>query len=232
VKASPRQAGRHVHRDGAGEVSVPPAHAGACSRVGRRGANRGLLLALALAAGLAMAGPRARADERAQGWDALAAGGHVVALRHAATSGGAGDPPGFRVEDCATQRGLTGRGREQARRLGAAFARGQVRVDRLLSSAWCRCRDTARLMGLGPVEILPALNNLHGHRSAEPERTAAVRALVEGWRGPGTLVLVSHGANIRPLTGIHPQEGEGVVLRPRPGTSRGFEVAGRVAADP
>ena len=54
-------------------------------------------------------------------WAALRAGGHVALVRHGATAGGAGDPPGFRLDDCATQRSLTDKGRAEARRLGEQF---------------------------------------------------------------------------------------------------------------
>ena len=88
-------------------------------------------------------------------WDALRAGGHVALIRHAATTGGAGDPPGFRLDDCTTQRNLTDRGRAEARRLGERLRAEGIAVGKVLSSQWCRCRETADLMELGPHEVAP-----------------------------------------------------------------------------
>ena len=92
-------------------------------------------------------------------WAALRAGGHVALVRHGATAGGAGDPPGFRLDDCATQRNLTDKGRAEARRLGEQFRSEDVAVGKLMSSQWCRCQETAALMELGPVELSPTFNN-------------------------------------------------------------------------
>ena len=95
---------------------------------------------------LAMALPLpavARASEPL--WTLLKGGGQVVLLRHASTPPAMGDPPGFRLDDCATQRNLSAIGREESRRIGAAFTTRGIPVDRVLSSPWCRCLETARL---------------------------------------------------------------------------------------
>ena len=95
----------------------------------------------------------AAADDSKEAWAALVKGGHVALVRHGnAPPGYGGDPPGFRVDDCKTQRNLDDRGREQARILGEAFRSHGVRVDRILSSPWCRCLETAQLMAVGPVQ--------------------------------------------------------------------------------
>ena len=58
------------------------------------------------------------ADDAANAWKALRAGGHVALMRHADAPGGAGDPPGFRLDDCATQRNLSEKGRADAAKIG------------------------------------------------------------------------------------------------------------------
>ena len=87
--------------------------------------------------------PGARADGAL--WALLGRGGHAVLLRHAVTDTGVGDPPGFRLGVCATQRNLSEQGRSDARRLGEELRARRVPVAGLLSSPWCRCLDTARL---------------------------------------------------------------------------------------
>lgn len=181
---------------------------------------------LALAAGVLLALPGAvRADERV--WGQLKAGGQVVLMRHALTTPGVGDPPGMRLEDCATQRNLAEEGRRHARQIGEAFRARGIAVERVLSSPWCRCVETARL-AFGGAEVSPALGNLYGRPEARTEQVKAMQAMVGEWRGSGTLVLVSHGSAILALTGVHPDSGEMVVVTPT-GTG-GFVVRGRLTA--
>ena len=172
----------------------------------------------------------AAADDASPLWAALRAGGHVALMRHAATTGGAGDPPGFRLDDCATQRNLSDEGRAEARRLGGRFRSEGVRVGKVLSSRWCRCRETADLLALGPHEAEPTFDNAFILRDRVTELTAGARAIVAAWRGPGSLVVVTHGANILPLTGIMPAEGSVVVARADVEAARGLQVIGRIAA--
>ena len=158
--------------------------------------------------------PAAAADDAAVLWAALRAGGHVALVRHASTAGGAGDPPEFRLDDCATQRNLTDKGRAEARRLGERFRAESVPVGKVLSSQWCRCRETAALMALGTAELAPTFNNAFVLRDRRDELTAGAREIVAAWTGPGSLVVVTHGANILPLTGVTPAEGNVVVVKP------------------
>jgi phosphohistidine phosphatase SixA len=178
------------------------------------------LLAAALGLGVALAALGARADD-AKVRDALARGGHTLLLRHAATDPGIGDPPSFRLDDCATQRNLSPDGREQARALGASLAARGMRAGAVLSSRWCRCLDTARL-AFGRVEPWAPADSLFGDRADEPARTRAVRERIAGWRGPGTLVIVTHQVNVAAVTGVSPGMGEGVLV------DRTGRVLGRV----
>jgi broad specificity phosphatase PhoE len=173
--------------------------------------------------------PAAVADDSQDAWAALASGGHVALIRHGnAPPGYGGDPPGFRLDDCATQRNLDDKGRAQARALGEAFRSHGVRVDRIASSPVCRCVDTASLMAVGQVENSLAL--LQDRDPSARVRLRELREMVANWRGPGTLVLVTHGFTIQPLIGIIPDQAEVVVLRPTPGVEPGVHVVGRIAA--
>jgi phosphohistidine phosphatase SixA len=180
------------------------------------------LLALALAFGIA---PALAADDGREAWAALVQGGHVALIRHGnAPPGYGGDPPGFRIDDCTTQRNLDERGREQARALGEAFRSRGVRVDRVESSPWCRCLETARMMAVGPVDSTWAV----AASDKSPERLAALKQKVSSWRGPGTLVLVTHALTVQSLVDILPGQAETVVLRPKLGKEPGVEVVGRI----
>ena len=172
--------------------------------------NRAALLALTLATAVGSAVP-ARADEAAA-WAALRAGGHVALMRHTDAPGGTGDPPGFKIEDCATQRNLSDKGRDDAAQIGTRLKAEGIAFEKILSSPWCRCMDTARLMDLGAVEPAPTFSNVVVLRDQTETLTEGARTLIAGWQGAGTLLVVTHGANIRALTGISPTTGEIVVV--------------------
>jgi phosphohistidine phosphatase SixA len=168
------------------------------------------------------------ADEAAL-WKLVRGGGQVLFVRHATTTSGVGDPEGFRVDDCATQRNLSAEGRAEARRVGEAVKKNRVPVERVVSSPWCRCIDTARLAFGRVDEQWTALNNLFGRRPNAAAQVEAMRPRIAAWRGKGNLVLVSHGSTALALTGIAPRQGEILVLTPR---GNGFVVAGSLLPPP
>jgi phosphohistidine phosphatase SixA len=168
------------------------------------------ILALLILA-LSRAAHPARADDTVA-WAALRAGAHVALMRHADAPGGAGDPPGFRLEDCATQRNLSDKGRADAAKIGARLKAEGIRIEKILSSPWCRCMETARLLQLGPVEAQPAFSNVFVLRDQTEQLTAGARAVIDAWKGSGILLVVTHGANIFALTGVSPASGEIVVV--------------------
>jgi broad specificity phosphatase PhoE len=194
-----------------------------------RGRSRAALLPVLLLAALGHAAARpAGADDEL--WTLLKNGRQVVLLRHAVTTTGFGDPPGFKLQDCATQRNLTDAGRAAARRLGDAFREHGVPVGRVLSSPWCRCLDTARL-AFGAAEVSKPLSNLYGRSEASARQVREMETLIATWRpegAGGNLVLVSHGSTILALTGISVEPAEMVVLTRRAGER--FKIAGRLSA--
>ena len=193
-----------------------------CTRCPRGAGWRKRIHAAALGIGVLLLSAHPAAADDAL-WKMLHGGGQVVLLRHASTVAGLGDPPGFRLDDCATQRNLSDAGRAEARRIGEAFRRRALPVSRVLSSRWCRCLDTARL-AFGSVKPWPALDSFFDDRSREPEQTRAVRERASQPLTRGNLILVTHQVNITALTGLVPSQGEMVMLTPRDG---GFTVAGR-----
>jgi broad specificity phosphatase PhoE len=160
-------------------------------------------------------------------WSELESGGVAVLLRHAQTDPGVGDPPGFRLGDCATQRNLSAEGRRQAQLIGATLAARGVRIDRVLSSQWCRCLETARLaFPKANVEPYPALNSFFEDRSAERQQTREAAARIAAIRAPANVVFVTHQVNIVALAGMTVGAGEAVLVRPAGGT---LQTLGRLA---
>ena len=145
-------------------------------------------------------------------WSALKTGGHAALIRHAEAPG-FDDPPGFRLDDCSTQRNLSEEGRAQARAIGERFRENGIRNPTVYSSQWCRCMDTARLLGLGEVTPFPGLNSFVRDRSRKERQTAEVMALIRKARGGSPLVLVTHQVNISALAGVGAGSGEIVVVR-------------------
>jgi hypothetical protein len=98
-----------------------------------------------------------------------------------------------------------------------------VRADKVVSSPWCRCLETARLMVLGPVDGTWTV----AASDKSPERLAALKQMLANWRGPGTLVVVTHALTVQALVGIMPGQAETVVIRPKPGKEPGRRGGGQ-----
>ena len=162
-------------------------------------------------------------------WSLLERGGQVVLMRHALTTPGTGDPPGMRLDDCSTQRNLSEAGRAHARNIGAAFRSRGIVVERVLTSPWCRCIETARLAFGNAGEVSQPLSNLFGRHENQASQLSNLQPLVATWRGKGNLVLISHGSTILALTGVSAASGEMVVATPQ--ADGKFTVIGRLVAD-
>lgn len=162
-------------------------------------------------------------------WQALRGGGATVLMRHAATDPGIGDPPGFKLEQCATQRNLSDAGRADARAIGAAFTRNKVTPGAVWSSRWCRCLDTARL-AFGRVDPEPSLDSMFNDEGSQSAlKLRDLRARLAARRDTTPLVLVTHDVNIRALTGQSLAPGEMVLFTQRGGK---IEVLGTIGVPP
>jgi broad specificity phosphatase PhoE len=166
-----------------------------------------------------------RSDETV--WSALKSGHYVVLIRHAITDPGVGDPPGFVLGDCSTQRNLSKQGRSDAKRIGEAFRSRGIPISEVLSSRWCRCLDTAKL-AFGKAVPMPMLDSMF-NESGKPvqEKTRAVLAAAERRPSSGNLVMVTHNQNILEMTGESVSSGEMVIAEIRNGK---FRVIGRIDA--
>lgn len=150
--------------------------------------------------------------EAADFWTLLRQGGNVLLMRHAQTESGIGDPPNFRIGDCSTQRNLNDVGREQSRRVAAAFQREKIVLDEVRSSAWCRCVDTAEL-AFGRHTVWSPINSFFQQNGRETQTAEVLRAL-KSFKAPRNLVLVTHQVNISALTGGFVAMGEILLTRP------------------
>ena len=172
---------------------------------------------------LLLVAPQASATEA--GWALLREGGQIVLLVNA-NAPGSGDPAHFDIDNCRTQRNLSDRGRQQARRIGALFAARAEPVSRVYSSRYCRALETAeRAFGDKLVEPLEALDSPVREPQLEEEHNAAVLALARGYSDSGNLVLVTHPENVMALTGVRAREGEAIIVIPN---EEKMSVIGRI----
>ncbi|WEX11451.1 histidine phosphatase family protein [Chelativorans sp. AA-79] len=144
------------------------------------------------------------------GWALLREGGQVVLISNA-NAPGHGDPANFDIESCATQRNLSDRGRQQARRMGALFFARAAPIEEVLTSRYCRAVETATL-AFGDAEPLDALDYFEPGSEAGEAQLEALRERVTAYTGAGNLVMVTHPEVIESLTGVLPREAEAVIL--------------------
>ena len=173
--------------------------------------RRHLLPLLACLCGFLTAG-FAQASELA---DKLKQPGYALLMRHALAPG-IGDPPGFTVEDCASQRNLSADGRAQAARIGQWLRQQGVTGAQVLTSPWCRCTETAQLLGLADVVVEPALSSFFDEPQRASEFTQRLQlrlALASQSKGSNALVLVTHHVNILAYMGENVGSGDMVLVQ-------------------
>lgn len=154
--------------------------------------------------------------EEAALWQRLRAGGLVILMRHATTEPGLGDPEGFKLGDCKTQRNLAASGIEEARRVGERLKAERIPIARVLTSPWCRCRDTA-LAAFARAEDWEPLSSIFEYPHLEQGYSERVRKRIGSYGAhppKGNVVMVTHNVNIAALTKHSVAPAELVIVRP------------------
>ena len=149
-------------------------------------------------------------------WQALKSGEAFAIMRHAIAPG-TGDLENFKISDCSTQRNLSDRGRQQARKAGEILRLNGIKTASIYSSQWCRCRETANLLAVGPVHDLASLNSFFESYERRAERTRQLRAWLKVRPPRETLLLVTHQVNISALTGKGTSSGEILIVESKHG---------------
>ena len=149
------------------------------------------------------------ADDAA--WAAWREGKALLLMRHALAPG-TGDPAGFVLDDCSTQRNLNSEGQQQALRWGKLLRQQYSGDIQLYSSQWCRCLDTARLMALSTPQPLPLLNSFFAGRGNGAKQTQALVQYFSQAQLSQPTVLVTHQVNFTALTDIFPRSSEAVIV--------------------
>ena len=161
-----------------------------------------------------------------QAWNLAQEGNKVILIRHSLAPGG-GDPPGFKINDCKTQRNLNQIGINQSKKIGKLFKKNKVSVDQVLSSQWCRCKDTAKY-AFGKYREFYALNSTFQppYNKNEGRQLKELYNFVKKWNGNGkNLVLITHYSIITAVTNAVPSSGEIVIA------NKNFKVLGTIQTD-
>ena len=146
-------------------------------------------------------------------WQPAKEGNKIILIRHSIAPG-SGDPPNFKINDCKTQRNLSQKGIDQSKRIGKLFKQNQIQIDQVLSSQWCRCKDTAKY-AFNNFKEFSALNSTFQspYDKNEKKQIKALREYIQKWSGNGgNLVLVTHYVIITAITDVAPRSGEIVII--------------------
>ena len=145
-------------------------------------------------------------------WKPAQDGNKIIWIRHALAPGG-GDPKGFKIEECKTQRNLNDIGINQAKKIGKLFKEKRIKVDQVFSSQWCRCKDTAKY-AFGKFKEFSALNSTFTppFDKKEKKQIKELKKFIKSWNGKGkNLVLVTHYVVILAMTGETSSSGELII---------------------
>ena len=141
----------------------------------------------------------------------LKEGKKLVFIRHAIAPGN-GDPNNFDINDCSTQRNLDEKGIEESKKIGLFFKNNKIKIDKVLSSQWCRCKDTAKY-AFKNFETFDALNSFYDEKFAENE-TKQIKDLknyIKNWNSDKNLVLITHFVVISSILNTGSSSGEIII---------------------
>ena len=152
-----------------------------------------------------------KADNEVQVLENLKKGGNLIFIRHAYAPGG-GDPNNFDIADCSTQRNLSNSGKEQSKKIGIFFEQNQIPIDQVLSSEWCRCKETAEI-AFNKFETKNFLNSFFSEKFAKNKKKQIkeLKKYIQNWNGEKNLVLVTHYVVISEALNYAPSSGEIVI---------------------
>ena len=154
--------------------------------------------------------------------NSLKDGGKLIFIRHAIAPGN-GDPSNFKINDCSTQRNLNQTGIEQSKIIGLFFKKNNIKIDKVLSSEWCRCKDTANL-AFKNFKTFKALNSFYDPRFAENEdkQIKDLKDYISKWNSEKNIVFITHYVVILSLLNEAVSSGEIII------SDKNFNVVGRV----
>ena len=142
----------------------------------------------------------------------LEQGKKLIFIRHAYAPG-SGDPSNFNIKNCATQRNLNQRGKDQAQKIKFFFQKNNVQVDHVLSIEWCRCKETASIVFADNYKTKNFLNSFYEERFSKNKhrQIMELKEYIKKWKGKKNLVLITHYVVISEMLNISTTSGEIVI---------------------
>ncbi len=152
-------------------------------------------------------------------------GGKLIFIRHAYAPGN-GDPAGFNLNDCSTQRNLSDDGRKQAQRIGEFFNKNKIEIDKVLSSEWCRCKETAKI-AFKNYSTNSFLNSFYSSKFSKnkDKQVKAFNYYIKNLESKKNLIFVTHYVFISEVLNYGPSSGEIVV------SDKNLNIIGRIEID-
>ncbi|MDC0200542.1 histidine phosphatase family protein [Candidatus Pelagibacter sp.] len=154
--------------------------------------------------------------------NSLSEGKKLIFIRHAIAPGN-GDPNNFNIKDCSTQRNLNQNGIDQSKKIGLFFKNNKIKIDKILSSEWCRCTDTAKY-AFENFETFDALNSFYDERFAENETKQVndLKKYIKNWNSEKNIVFVTHYVVISSILNTGTSSGEIIV------SDKNFNIIGSI----
>ena len=152
----------------------------------------------------------------------LQEGGKLIFIRHAYAPG-SGDPNNFNLNDCFTQRNLNEDGRRQAQYIGEFFKEKKIKIDKVLSSEWCRCKETAKI-AFKDFSTKSFLNSFFSAKYAKnrDKQIEALNDYIQKFKSNKNLILITHYVLIFEVFNYAPSSGEIVV------SDKNFNIIGSI----
>ena len=163
-----------------------------------------------------------KADSNINLINKLKEGGKLIFIRHAIAPG-SGDPENFDINECNTQRNLDNNGKTQAKEIGDYLSRNKILIDKIISSEWCRCKETA-LLAFNKFETKSFLNSFYSSKFVKnkDQQMKELKMYIKKWKSKKNLVLVTHYVVISEILDYNPSSGEIVI------SDRNFKKLGNI----
>ena len=143
--------------------------------------------------------------------NSLKGGKKIVFIRHALAPGN-GDPDNFKITDCSTQRNLNEKGIAQSKKIGIFFKSNKIEIDKVLTSEWCRCKDTG-IIAFGKIETFSALNSFYDKKFAKNKKKQIkeLKQYIKNWKSEKNIILITHYVVILEMLDISVSSGEIII---------------------
>jgi phosphohistidine phosphatase SixA len=142
----------------------------------------------------------------------LKKGGKLIFIRHAYAPGN-GDPKNFNIDECSTQRNLNQKGKKQAKIIGLFFEKNNIPIDKVISSQWCRCKETASIAFGEKYQVISFLNSFYDEKffKNKDSQIKELKEYVSKWNRKKNLIFITHYVVISEVLDFYPSSGEIVI---------------------